>query len=61
MRTERKNPVNRDQALNDVTSSQLGEEPKLEPSRRLYESKTETDNNITNAHVRAARRVSRYM
>jgi hypothetical protein len=32
MSTERKNPLKRDQALNDATSGQLGEEPRLEPS-----------------------------
>ena len=61
MSTERKNPVKRDQALNDATSGQLGEEPELEPSWRPYESETETDNNITNSRVRATRRISRYI
>jgi hypothetical protein len=28
MSTERKNPLKRDQALNDATSGQLGEEPR---------------------------------
>lgn len=31
MSTERKNPFKRDQALNDATSGQLGEEPRPEP------------------------------
>ena len=31
MSTERKNPLKRDQALNDATSGQLGEEPRPEP------------------------------
>jgi hypothetical protein len=31
MSTERKNPFKRDQALNDATSGQLGEEPAPEP------------------------------
>ena len=31
MSTERKNPVQRDQALNDATGGQLGEEPRLGP------------------------------
>jgi hypothetical protein len=61
MSTERKNPVKRDQALNDATSGQLGEEPELERSRRPYESGTQTDNNITSSRVRAARRTSRYI
>ena len=31
MSTERKNPFKRDQALNDATAGQLGEEPRPEP------------------------------
>ncbi len=31
MSTERRNPFKRDQALNDATSGQLGEEPRQEP------------------------------
>jgi hypothetical protein len=31
MSTERKNPFKRDQALNDATSGQLGEEPRPDP------------------------------
>ncbi len=31
MSTERKNPFKRDQALNDATGGQLGEEPRPEP------------------------------
>ena len=31
MSTERKNPFKRDQALNDATSGQLGEEPRQGP------------------------------
>ena len=31
MSTERRNPFKRDQALNDATSGQLGEEPRPEP------------------------------
>jgi hypothetical protein len=33
MSTERKNPLKRDQALNDATSGQLGEEPRPDPYR----------------------------
>ena len=57
MSTERKNPLKRDQALNDATSGQLGEEPRPEPLRRPSES--ETDNNIRNLRIRAARKMSR--
>jgi hypothetical protein len=59
MSTERKNPLKRDQALNDATSGQLGEEPRLEPSRRPSES--ETDNNIRDSRIRTARKMSRDM
>ena len=31
MSTERRNPFKRDQALNDATAGQLGEEPRPEP------------------------------
>jgi hypothetical protein len=31
MSTERKNPFKRDQALNDATGGQLGEEPRPDP------------------------------
>ncbi|MEP0825461.1 MAG: hypothetical protein HRF40_08250 [Nitrososphaera sp.] len=31
MSTERKNPFRRDQALNDATDGQLGEEPRPDP------------------------------
>lgn len=53
MSTERKNPLNRDQALNDATSGQLGKDPRLEPSRRPSES--ETDNRIRDSRIKAAR------
>jgi hypothetical protein len=61
MSTERKNPLKRDQALNDATSGQLGEEPRPEPSRRPSESDSRTDNNIRNSRIRAARKMSRDM
>ena len=31
MKLEKKNPLKRDQALNDATNGQLGEEPRPEP------------------------------
>ena len=61
MSTERKYPLKRDQALNDATSGQLGEEPRPEPSRRISESDSRTDNNIRNSRIRAARKMSRDM
>lgn len=59
MSTVRKNPLKRDQALNDATSGQLGEEPRLEPSG--IRSDSDTDSNIRNSRVRAAHKMSRDM
>ena len=59
MSTERKNPLKRDNALNDATSGQLGEEPGSEPSH--IPSDSETANDIRNSRVRAARKMSRDM
>ncbi|HET7148717.1 MAG TPA: hypothetical protein VFI73_09500 [Candidatus Nitrosopolaris sp.] len=52
MSTEKKNPLKRDQVLNDATSGQMGEEPRTVP---LTESGQE------NRHLReeAARKLSR--
>ena len=49
---ERKNPLKRDQALNDATSGQIGEEPRPEPS-----SSKPTD--INEQRIKAARKMSR--
>jgi hypothetical protein len=57
MSTERKNPIKRDQALNDSTSRQLGKDPRLNPPSRP--SETETDNKIRDSCIRAARKMSR--
>ena len=57
MSTERKNTLlKRDQALNDATNGQLGEEPRqvLLPGS----SKSEFDN-IRDSHIRPARKMSR--
>jgi hypothetical protein len=59
MSTERKNPLKRDNALNDATSGQLGEEPESEPSHTPSDS--ETANDIRNSRVRAAHKMSRDM
>jgi hypothetical protein len=59
MSTERKNPLKRDNALNDATSGQLGEELGSEPSHTPLDS--ETANDIRNSRVRAARKMSRDM
>jgi hypothetical protein len=57
MSTERKNPIKRDQALNDSTSRQLGKDLRLNPASRP--SETETDNKIRDSRIRAARKMSR--
>jgi hypothetical protein len=57
MSIERKNPIKRDQALNDSTSTQLGKDPRLNPPSRP--SETEIDNKIRDSRIRAARRMSR--
>jgi hypothetical protein len=50
--------LKRDQALNDSTSGQLGEEQRPEPSpTELFNSNT--DDNIRDSQVRAARKRSR--
>jgi hypothetical protein len=53
MSVEKKNPLKRDQALNDATSGQMGEEPRSVPTSELIE------NNNRESRVKAARKVSR--
>ncbi len=36
MSTERKNPLKHDQALNDATNGQMGEEPRSVPVNKIY-------------------------
>jgi hypothetical protein len=50
MSVERKNPLKRDQALNDATSGQLGEEPR---------SVEEQTNELKNERMKTARKMSR--
>ena len=48
----------RDQALNDSTSGQLGDEPRPEPSpTELF--KPNTDDNIRDSQIKAARKRSK--
>jgi hypothetical protein len=62
MSTERnKNPLIRDQALNDATNGQLGEQPRPEPLGRGESSESETDKNIRDSRIRTARKMSRDM
>ena len=55
MSVERKNPLKRDQALNDATSGQIGEEPRPEPSP----SSKPSDNNLNEQRLKSARKMSR--
>jgi hypothetical protein len=50
MGVERKNPLKRDQALNDATSGQLGEEPRSVP---------EQTSELKNKRMKTARKMSR--
>jgi hypothetical protein len=62
MSTERnKNPYKRDQALNDATNGQLGEQPRPKPLGRGESSESETDKNIRDSRIRTARKMSRDM
>jgi hypothetical protein len=56
MSVERKNPLKRDQALNDATSGQIGEEPRPEPSSS---SSSEPSPDINEQRLKAARKMSR--
>jgi hypothetical protein len=62
MSTERnKNPLKRDQALNDATNGQLGEQPRPKPLGRGESSESETGKNIRDYRIRTARKMSRDM
>jgi hypothetical protein len=62
MSTERnKNPLKRDQALNDATNGQLGEQPRPKPLGRGESSESEIDKNIRDSRIGTARKMSRDM
>jgi hypothetical protein len=52
MSVERKNPLKRDQALNDATSGQIGEEPR---------SVSEQTSDLKNEWMKTVRKTSRDM
>jgi hypothetical protein len=52
MSVERKNPLKRDQALNEATSGQIGEQPRSVP---------EQTSNLKNERMKTARKMSRGM
>jgi hypothetical protein len=56
-----KNPLKRDQALNDATSGQFGEQPRPKPLGRGENPESETDDNIRDSRIRTARKMSRDM
>ena len=59
MSTERnKNPLKRNQALNDATNGQLGEQPRPKPLGRGESSESETDKIIRDSRIRTARKIS---
>jgi hypothetical protein len=51
MSIEKRNPLKRDQALNDATSGQMGEEPRPDP---LPDSSTDVDQTIQDSRRKAA-------
>jgi hypothetical protein len=52
MSIERKNPLNREHALNDATSGQMGEQPRSKPSKPI-------EDNLNEQRIKAARKMSR--
>lgn len=56
---KKKNPLNRDQALNDATSGQFGEEPR--PGPAPFISDTNESQDILNSRRKVARKLSRDM
>jgi hypothetical protein len=52
MSIERQNPLKREQALNDATGGQMGEQPRPQPSKP-------TDDTLNEQRLKAARKVSR--
>jgi hypothetical protein len=62
MSTERnKNPLKRDQALNDATNEQLGEQPRPKLLGRGESPAPETHKSSRDSHIRTARKMSREM
>jgi hypothetical protein len=59
MSLEKKNPLNRDQALNDATSGQMGEEPRPEPNPQLFTDSQNPDLRENDSRRRTAHKMSR--
>jgi hypothetical protein len=58
MSTEKKNPLKRDQALNDATSGQMGEEPRPDP---LPDTSTDMNQGIQDSQRKVARKLSKHI
>jgi hypothetical protein len=58
MSTEKKKPLNRDEALNDATSGQMGEEPTPD---FLPEPLPDSNQSIEDSRRKAARKTSRHI
>jgi hypothetical protein len=59
MSVEKKNPLKRDQALNDATSGQMGEEPRSEPKPQPLSDSQNTDLREKDWRRRTGRKMSR--
>ena len=58
MSIEKRNPLKRDQALNDATRGQMGEEPRPDP---LPDSLTDVDQTIQDSRRKAAHKLSKHI
>jgi hypothetical protein len=58
MSIEKKNPLKRDQALNDATSGQMGEEPRPEP---LPDPSPDLKQGVEDSRRKAARKLSKHI
>jgi hypothetical protein len=58
MSLEKKNPLKRDQALNDATSGQMGEEPRPEP---LPDPSPDLKQGVKDSRRKAARKLSKHI
>jgi hypothetical protein len=56
MSVERKNPLKRDQALNDASHGQMGEEPRSTPKPELQPT-----SDLKDQQMKAARKMSRHL
>jgi hypothetical protein len=57
MSIEKKNPLKRDQALNDATSGQMGEEPRPDP---FPDPLSDSNQSIGDSRLKTARKISKH-